>query len=120
MLSLFALLAAASAPSPAYATGEIEDEPRKPRPESDESLSRRLSMAEATSIIQAELVASPRATVGEVRAYVQERARQLVGRRIAVTIDPPQHTRPPLDIVPAKTRRRRERQAARAAAAKQV
>ena len=116
MLSLFALLAAASAPSPAYATGE----PPKLPPEPYDPPFRRLSMDEATSIIQAELVASPRATLGEVKSYVQARAVQLMGRQISVSVDPAQPTRAPLDMVPAKTRRRRERQAARAAAAKQV
>lgn len=111
MLSLTALLLA---PSPAYATGEIEDEPRPPRPVPNLPAGRLLTVEEMTSIIQAELVRQPQLTVGEVREYVTTRMAEMRRQTVPVAPEAPPAPKASLDMVPAKTRRRRERLAARA------
>lgn len=117
MLSLTALLlASCAAPSPAYATGEIEDEPRPPRPAPDLPTGRLLTVEEMTSIIQAELVRQPKLTVGEVREYVATRMVEMRRQTVPVVPEAPPAPKASLDMAPAKTRRRRERLAARVSA----
>ncbi len=75
---------------------------------------RLLTVEEMTSIIQAELVRQPKLTVGEVREYVTTRMAEMRRQTVPVATEPPPAPTAELDVLPAKTRRRRERLAARA------
>jgi hypothetical protein len=103
MLSLHCLLAAAAC------------QPLPPEPVEPARPARAKDLQEAVTIIEAELAINPLHTAGEVRAYVHQRARELLGRPIDVTYQPPAAPAIPAtphEVLPEKTRRRRERRLA--------